>query len=108
MNLKIFKIVDPDQKDLFYVVLDLVPPRSYISKGWFLFGKVFMLSVMKDTLIHLVYFYQFYKGDNFCDFVFLHISPFLKWVYSKRKEFAPKGSKFFLIWVDPVYARRQK
>ena len=45
----------------------------------------------------------FYKGDNFYDYLsaFLHTSAFLKWVYLKRKEFAPKSSKFFPLSVDP-------
>ena len=38
----------------------------------------------------VVFFKHFYKGDNFCDFFVFVIQPFLKWVYSKRKEFAPK------------------
>ena len=63
---------------------------------------------------------KFYRGDTFCWFLvaFLHTNPILKrglllkericsqgffpehqalsnWVNSKRKEFAPKGSKFF-------------
>ena len=44
--------------------------------------------------------YHFYKGDNFCDFlfVFLYTKPVLKGVYSKRKEFA---LKFFPFSVDP-------
>ena len=35
---------------------------------------------------------------NFCDFLFaiLHMNTLLKWVYSKGKEIAPLGSKFFL------------
>ena len=42
------------------------------------------------------------KGDNFCDFLFafLRTDPFWKRVYSKRKEFAPKGSKFLPFIVD--------
>ena len=51
----------------------------------------------------------FVKGDNFCDllFNFLDIKPILKGVYSKRKEFAPHGSKFFLFKVDPISEGRQ-
>ena len=51
-----------------------------------------------------------YLGDNLCDFVFsfLHMKPLLKRVYSKRKEFAPKGSKFFPFRVDLFSEWRQK
>ena len=43
----------------------------------------------------------FKEEDSFCDFLF----PFLyikhwKGVYSERKEFAPRGSKFFPFRVD--------
>ena len=36
------------------------------------------------------------KIDKLCDFLFrfLHTRHFLKRIYSKRKEFAPTGSKF--------------
>ena len=49
-----------------------------------------------------VYVVFFTKKDDFCDFlfVFLHIKPLQKGVYSKRKEFAPNGSKFFPFRVD--------
>ena len=52
----------------------------------------------------------FHKGDNFCDFpfAFLHISPLLKWIYSIRKEFAPKGSTFFPFEVDPFCSQREQ
>ena len=45
---------------------------------------------------------HFYKVDNFCDFLFafLHKESLLKRFYSKRKEFAPGGSKFLLFRVD--------
>ena len=65
----------------------------------------------KGDSIHLVDFRTvFQKGDNFNDylFAFLHTKPLLKrgllWkgVYSKRKEFAPKGSKFLPFRVDPL------
>ena len=38
----------------------------------------------------------FSEGDKFCNFLFasLHTKPLLKRICSKRKEFAPKGSKF--------------
>ena len=44
----------------------------------------------------------FNKGDNFCHvlFAFLHTNSLLKRVYSKRKEFALSGSKFFPFRVD--------
>ena len=39
-----------------------------------------------------------YKGENFCDFLFAFLCiPFWKEVYSKIKEFAPCGSKFFPV-----------
>ena len=41
-------------------------------------------------------------------FVFLHTNPFWKRVYSKRKEFAPQGSKFFPFRVDAISEERQK
>ena len=45
----------------------------------------------------------FYTGDNFCNFLFeFHNTKYLwKGVYSKRKEFASKGSKFFPFREDP-------
>ena len=39
-----------------------------------------------------------FKGDNSVKVVF---APFWKGTYSKRKEFAPIGSKFFPFRVDP-------
>ena len=51
----------------------------------------------------------FCKGDDFCNFLFafLYIKPPLKKVHSKRKEFAPFGSKFFPFWVDQISIARQ-
>ena len=65
----------------------------------------------------------FCKGDNFWDFLFgysAHQSPSekestlreknlptFKGVYSKRKEFAPNGSKFFPFGGDPFSEARQ-
>ena len=40
-----------------------------------------------------------FRGGTFVKIVFI---PSLKWVYSKRKEFAPSGSKFFPFRVDPI------
>ena len=50
-----------------------------------------------------------YKGDNFYVFRFLfrYTKHFLKRVYSKRKEFAPTGSKFFPVRVDPFEEGKQ-
>ena len=47
----------------------------------------------------------FYKEDNFWYFLFAvwMFNPFRKGVYSKRKEFAPTGSKFFPFRVDTVF-----
>ena len=39
-----------------------------------------------------------FQGSNSVKIVFVSV---LKWVYSKRKEFAPRGSKFFPFCVDP-------
>ena len=39
-----------------------------------------------------------FRGNN--SFISI-LPPFWKGVYSKRKEFAPLGSKFFPFWVDP-------
>ena len=48
-------------------------------------------------------FSPFYKGDKLRNFMFafLLIKTLLKGVHSKRKEFAPRGSKFFPFRVDP-------
>ena len=40
--------------------------------------------------------------------LYCKLSPFWKEVYSKRKEFAPTGSKFFPFRVDPFSEGRQK
>ena len=32
---------------------------------------------------------------------FLHLCPFFKWELLKRKEFAPRGSEFFLLRAVP-------
>ena len=50
-----------------------------------------------------LFFCHFYKGDNFCDFLFTFLltKSLLKKFDSKRKEFAPKGSKFFPCRLDP-------
>ena len=48
----------------------------------------------------------FYKGDNFCDFLFAFLHTKLR-VYSNRKEFTACGSKFFLFRVDPFPEGRQ-
>ena len=54
----------------------------------------------------------FYKVDNFYYFLFdfLHSyqAPSEKGIYSERKEFAPKGSKFFPFRVDTFAEGRQK
>ena len=49
-----------------------------------------------------------YKGDNFCDFAVQHTKTLLKVVYSKRKEFAPDGSKFFSCRGNHFSEGRQK
>ena len=57
----------------------------------------------------MVHYGSFCKGDNFFDFFLLSCTytPFWKGVYSKRKEFAPKGSKFFPFRVEPFSKGRQ-
>ena len=53
--------------------------NQFHSKNW---------HVTKVDLIHLVeIFHHFYKGDNFCDFLFASLctNTFLKGVYSKKK-----------------------
>ena len=61
----------------------------------------------KDTLGRFSSIFD--KGDKFCDFLyaFLYSNPLLKGVYSKRKEFAPKGSKFFPFRVDLISEGRK-
>ena len=58
---------------------------------------------------HGRFFAIFDKADNFCDslFAFLLAMHVLKGVCFKRKEFAPKGSKFFPFRVDPFSEGRQ-
>ena len=45
---------------------------------------------------------MFYKGDNYCDFTFAFLTSYPIWkrVYSERKEFAARGSKFLSFRVD--------
>ena len=54
---------------------------------------------IKTNWLHPLYFFgHILPGDNFCIFLLpiMHtMTPFWKGVYSKRKEFAPTGSKFF-------------
>ena len=58
----------------------------------------------------MVDFLSFLTREITWDFLlaFLHTYPFWKGVYSKRKEFAPHGSKFFPFRVDPFSEGRQK
>ena len=56
-------------------------------RGLYTFGK-FSTAFTGDTIL-----------VTSC-FVFLYMKPLLKRVYFKRKEFAPKGSKFFPFKVD--------
>ena len=46
---------------------------------------------------------SFNKWDTFCGFrfAFLYTNPFLKGVYSKRKELAPTGNQSFPFKADP-------
>ena len=50
--------------------------------------------LIKEDSIYVIDFQPFWKGDNFCDtlFVFLHADFFRKGVYlkAKMKQFAPK------------------
>ena len=57
--------------------------------------------IFEGDWMHLVDFLLFFdKGGNFCDFliIFLNIKSFLKWVISKRKEFAPMGMCWGVLW----------
>ena len=49
-----------------------------------------------------------YKGNNFMTSYLpsCTLSPFWKEIYSKRKEFAPTGSKFFPVRVNPFSKER--
>ena len=61
--------------------------------------------------IPLVKFPTFLKRDKtFVAFCLLSCTPigFRKDVYSKRKEFAPTGSKFFLFRVDIIFKKGSK
>ena len=44
-----------------------------------------------------------YKRDNFRGFLFVsnRSVPFWKEIFYARKEFAPRGRKFFPFWVQP-------
>ena len=57
--------------------------------------KISSSSLLKGTV------YAFRVGN----FVKVVLPPFLKGVYSKRKEFAPTGSKVFPFRVDPFSKR---
>ena len=75
-------------------------------------------SVLEDTLITeysrkrndsedpsqliKVYGYTFRGGNS----VIILLPPFLKGICTKRKEFAPRGSKFFSFSVDPTFQKR--
>ena len=50
----------------------------------------------------LVVFPPFFTWNSFGDIVSFIVHRLLpKWVYSKRKDFAPNGSKFFPSRADP-------
>ena len=72
---------------------------------WWFLTKV-LLSGM-DTLGR--FSVVFYKGDNTFTscFPFWIPNPFSKGAYSKRKEFAPIGSKFFPFRVDHFFKKCQ-
>ena len=61
------------------------------------------------ALIRLTDFSHFYKGDNFCEFLFAFFFfasvSFWKEVYSKKKEFALIGSKVFRFRNVPISVR---
>ena len=65
-------------------------------------SKIFICDLRRLDILGR-FFCHFYKGDNFCDFLFAYLctNPLLKGVFSKMKEFAPTGSKFFPFRVDP-------
>ena len=54
-----------------------------------------------------IFCHFFYKGDNFCDFlfVFLHTQ---KSISSKKKEFAPTGSSSLLLVQAPFIWKKKK
>ena len=52
---------------------------------------------LKGTGYTWLIFNHFYKGDNFS----CTLGPFWKGVFSKRKEFAPKGANSFLSEKTP-------
>ena len=70
---------------------------------------MYVYMIIKGTEYIWQIFHHFYKGDNFCDFMFafLHITPHLNRAYFKRKEFPPTGRKFFPFKVGPFSEGRQ-
>ena len=56
---------------------------------------------VQGTGLHVVDFLPYFTAFTTSCLYFSPISPFCKGVYSKRKELAPKGSKFFPFKVNP-------
>ena len=58
----------------------------------------------RRATLRMVYLSESIKGKRITfmrdNFDWIDFLPFWKGVYSKRKEFAPRGSKFFPIRVD--------
>ena len=67
-----------------------------------LYGPFYILFLSTNAAVHYCHIkgkgYTF-RGDNSVKIVFV---PFCKEVYSIRKEFAPRGSKFFPYREDPL------
>ena len=93
---------------LHQTVLLLIFPRRYFwcRSSTFSFLLTTSCSVLSWPSTGLVttgrFSAMFYNRDNFYVslFVFLQPNPFWKRIYTKRKEFAPNGSKFFPFRVD--------
>ena len=66
----------------------------------------FTCKLMMTRYIWYFFFPPNLQGRQLCDFLFALLST-IKGVYSKRKEFAPPGSKFFPFRVDSFSKGRQ-
>ena len=98
---------DIQKKEVIYVcchISHLCCWHQMLEKGFLLWRNTY------GDLIHLVDFWSFFKRKTTfvtsCLF-FCTLSLFKKGVYTKRKEFAPLGGKFFPFMVDPFSEGRQ-
>ena len=82
---------------------------DFYMQDTFFFLLLFFFTVFY-FIFYLFIFCNFYKDDNLCDFLFafLRTKSLIKGVNSKRKEFAPTGSKFFPFRVDRLSEGRQQ